>query len=70
MKKLIIPALIIVAVSGCKKDWVCGCTDQDGNYTAHNITNQTLMNARSKCKAMDYDQTVLGIHTSESCSLQ
>jgi hypothetical protein len=63
-------ALSITAFSSCKKDWVCGCTDQSGNYTAHTINDEKLLDARSKCKSMNYDNTVLGIHTSQSCSIQ
>ncbi len=59
----------ITTFSSCKKDWVCGCTDQDGNKSNHEIKDEKLLDARAKCKAMDYDNTVLGIHTSQSCSL-
>jgi hypothetical protein len=72
MNKLIVAVAMLglVILSSCQRDWNCQCTDQSGNITSHEIDNQTLLNARSKCSSMDYNTTVLGITTSESCSLQ
>ena len=72
MKKLFfIGAVFAMAgLSSCKKDWSCLCTNQDGNQTSTEINNETLLDARAKCKSMDYNVTVGGVTTSESCSLQ
>jgi hypothetical protein len=58
--------MITMGFSSCKKDWSCSCTDQSGNTTSTAINNQTLLDARSKCKDMSYSTGA----TSESCSLQ
>ena len=72
MKKLIV-ILGVIAMAGfssCKKDWSCVCTNQDGNQSSTLINNETLLNARAKCKSMDYSTTIAGVTTSESCALQ
>ena len=51
-------------MSSCKKDWDCQC-NTNGAITNHTINNETLLNARSKCKS--YESSVAGITT--SCSL-
>ena len=70
MKRILIAATMLVMVTtgltSCKKDWSCQCTDQSGNSTSFAINNETLLNARAKCKNMDYSTGA----TSESCSLQ
>jgi hypothetical protein len=70
MKKTILMsamfALVITSFSSCKKDWSCSCTDQNGNSVSTPINNETLLNARAKCKNMDYN--VGG--ASETCALQ
>jgi hypothetical protein len=70
MKKTIIMsaffALVLTGFSSCKKDWSCSCTDQSGNTTSSSINNETLINARSKCKDMGFSVGAV----SESCSLQ
>jgi hypothetical protein len=53
-----------VTLSSCKKDWVCTC-NTSGTTVNHEIDDETLLNARSKCKS--YEGTVLGVTT--SCSL-
>jgi hypothetical protein len=58
--------LLLSAFTSCKKDWSCSCTDQNGNSTSTSINNQTLLNARSKCKDMGFN---IG-GASETCSLQ
>jgi hypothetical protein len=74
MKKTIIVSAMVMMIamsfSSCKKDWSCLCTDQSGNTTSTAINDQTLLNARDKCKNMDYSNTTAGVTTSESCSLQ
>ena len=70
MKKGIFVATMIVMITtgftSCKKDWSCSCTDQSGNSTSTAINNETLINARAKCKDMSF---TVGA-ASESCSLQ
>ena len=68
-KSIMIPVLLIALImsfSSCKKDWSCSCTDQNGNSVSTPINNETLLNARAKCKNMDFN--VGG--ASETCSLQ
>ncbi len=62
--------IISAGFSSCKKDWSCSCTDQNGNTTSVAINDQTILNARNKCQDLNYNHTVLGITTSENCSLQ
>ncbi len=62
-------ALFMLSLCSCHKDWVCSCTDQSGNYSSKEIDNETLLNARAKCKSMNYDYYVLGVHASQDCSL-
>jgi hypothetical protein len=57
-------------LSSCKKDWVCECTNQDGDTENFTQENQTLSEARSECKGREYDNTVLGVHTSLDCALK
>jgi hypothetical protein len=70
MKKTVLGTTMVVMLlmgfSSCKKDWSCSCTDQSGNTTSTAINNETLLDARAKCKNMDY---TVGA-ASESCSLQ
>jgi hypothetical protein len=70
MKKVFLgTALLIFITTGftsCKKDWSCSCTDQNGNTVSIPINNETLIDARSKCKDMNSSTGA----TSESCSLQ
>ena len=70
MKKLLYSTVLILSItmgfSSCKKDWSCLCTDQTGNTTSFAINNETLLNARAKCKDMNSSTGA----TSESCSLQ
>ena len=70
MKKVLLGTTLVVMVlmsfTSCKKDWSCSCTDQNGNSVSTAINNETLLNARAKCKNMDFN--VGGL--SESCSLQ
>ncbi|MDB5282237.1 MAG: hypothetical protein JWO06_1312 [Bacteroidota bacterium] len=72
MKKIFLALGLVVVLStglsSCKKDWSCICTDQSGNQNSQTINNETLIDARSKCKSMSYTNTTLG--TSTSCSLQ
>ena len=73
MKKLIMVFGIasgLLMMSSCERDWVCTCTDQSGNVSNHDINNELLINARSKCRDMGYSHTVGGITTSEDCTLQ
>ena len=74
MKKIISASAFVILIatgfSSCKKDWSCSCTDQSGNTTSSAINNETLINARNKCKDKSFNTTILGITTSESCSLQ
>jgi hypothetical protein len=68
-KTILMSALFVLVISGfssCKKDWSCSCTDQNGNSTSTAINNETLLNARAKCKNMDFN--VGG--ASETCALQ
>jgi len=51
--------------SSCKKDWVCSCQTA-GQTTNHEIDNETLLNARAKCKS--YEGSVLGVTT--TCALE
>jgi len=70
MKKILLASTLLVMITtgftSCKKDWSCSCTDQNGNTTSIAINNETLLNARAKCKNMDYSVGV----ASESCALQ
>ena len=74
MKKIITASALVVFIlmgfSSCEKDWSCSLTDQSGNTTSIAINNETILNARDKCKDMNYSNTTLGVTTSESCSLQ
>ena len=73
MKKIIIVFGIasgLMAMSSCQRDWVCTCTDQNGNVTNHAINNELLINARTKCRNMGYSTTVGGVTTSEDCTIQ
>ena len=63
-------AIIVTGFGSCKKDWNCSCTDQSGNQTSTVIKDETILNARNHCTAMDYDYTVGGVHTSKSCSIK
>jgi len=58
--------MLTTGFSSCKKDWSCSCTDQNGNSVSTPINNETLLNARAKCKNMDF---TIGA-ASESCALQ
>ena len=58
--------LMLMSFSSCKKDWSCRCTDQSGNSISTPINNETLLDARAKCKDMQYN--VGGAST--TCSLQ
>ena len=60
----------MLLLGSCKKDWVCHCTDQSGNSTNYDQKDQTLTEARSQCKGRNFDNTTLGIHTSNDCALQ
>jgi hypothetical protein len=70
MKKIFFTFTIVLLIStgfsSCKKDWSCSCTDQSGNSTSTAINNETIIDARSKCKDMSYTVGPL----SESCGLQ
>lgn len=70
MKKifLILAVIAMVGLNSCKKDWSCQCTNQNGSTTSTAINNETLLNARAKCKDMNSSNSILG--TSETCSLQ
>ncbi|MBS1593335.1 MAG: hypothetical protein JST76_05855 [Bacteroidetes bacterium] len=57
---LIVSAIAVTSFSSCKKDWTCTC-DTSGQTTNHEIDNETLLNARSKCKS--YEGSVLGVTT-------
>lgn len=72
MKKVLLSAslLSLLFFSSCKKDWVCRCEDQDGDFQNFDQQDQTLNEARTECKARNYDETVLGIHSSLDCNLQ
>ena len=72
MKKLFAIATLssVLFLGSCKKDWVCKCTDQDGDTTNYTQDDQTLNEARTECKGRNFDQTVFGVTTSQSCSLQ
>jgi hypothetical protein len=72
MKRIVLFASVagLLTLGSCHKDWVCKCTDQDGNTTNYDQRDQTLSQARSQCKARDFDQNILGIHTSNSCALR
>ena len=66
--KIVCFAFFFVSVfSSCKRDFVCTCTDQSGNKVPTDIQNETLLNARAKCKSMDYSSPGLGL--SKTCSL-
>jgi hypothetical protein len=60
-------AIGLLTISSCKKDWSCSCYNSTLNVTTSTpINNETLLNARSKCKDM---QSSSGIG-SVTCSLQ
>jgi hypothetical protein len=54
----------MITMSSCKKDWVCTCNTA-GQTTNHEIDDETLLNAKSKCDS--YQGTTLGVTT--SCNL-
>jgi hypothetical protein len=60
----------LLSLASCDRDWSCQCTDQSGNMKSIPINNTTLLNARNKCKDMNYNYTAGGTEYSESCSLQ
>jgi hypothetical protein len=70
MKKVLLMSTLslslLMGFSSCKKDWSCSCTDQNGNSVSVPINNETLLDARAKCKDMDSSTGA----SSESCSLQ
>jgi hypothetical protein len=70
MEKILFVSTLVVMItmgfSSCKKDWSCSCTDQNGNSVSTPINNETLLDARAKCKNMDFN--VGG--ASETCALQ
>ncbi len=72
MKKIVYSAslLCLLLLGSCRKDWVCKCTNQDGDTENFAQDDQTLSEARSECKGRNFDNTTLGIHTSLDCSLQ
>jgi len=74
MKNVLITSVLLLTLTAgftsCKKDWACSCTDQSGNTTSTTISNQTLLDARAKCKGMDFNYTVGNATVSESCGLQ
>ncbi len=61
---MIFAVVAVTSFSSCKKDWTCTC-NTSGQTTNHSIDNETLLNARSKCKS--YEGSVLGVTT--SCTL-
>ncbi len=72
MKKLMLflSLACVLTLGSCRKDRVCECTDQDGDTVNFDQNDQTLNEARTKCQAREFDQTVLGIHTSLDCRLR
>ncbi len=72
MKRIILFASFaaLLTLGSCRKDWVCHCTNQDGDTQNFTQEDQTLSQARSECKGRNYDNTTFGIHTSQDCSLQ
>ncbi len=56
MKKVIALFSIVglIAFSGCKKDWVCECTDQSNNKSYENIPNASLKDANRTCNNFEY----------------
>lgn len=62
---LIVSAIAVTSFSSCKKDWACEC-NTSGQTTTHEIDNETLINARNKCKS--YEGSVLGVTT--TCSIK
>lgn len=68
--KLFAVAAGLIFLSSCEKDWVCQCTNQDGDITNHTQEHQTLNQARTECNGREFDQTILGVHTSNTCSLK
>ena len=62
--------ILLTGFTSCKKDWSCKCADQNNNTSSTAINNQTLLDARSKCKNMDYNYTIAGTTFSKDCSLQ
>lgn len=52
-------------LSSCKKDWDCQC-NTNGTITNNEIDNETLLNARDKCKSEG--GSIAGVTT--TCSLQ
>ncbi len=57
---LLVSGITVISFSSCKKNWVCTC-NTSGQTTNHEIDNETLLNARSKCKS--YEGSVLGVTT-------
>ena len=72
MKRLLlfVSAVGLLTLGSCSKDRVCECTDQNGDTVNFEQKDQTLNEARTECQGREYDQTILGVHTSLDCRLR
>jgi hypothetical protein len=57
----------LFTISSCEKDWSCSCYNSTLNTTTSTaINNETLLNARAKCKDMQSSSPIGSV----TCSLQ
>ena len=69
MKKLILPiVLVVVALSGCKKDYTCTCTTT-GSSTPDVYTMPAATKSAAQANCVSTSQTYSGTTVSTDCTL-
>jgi hypothetical protein len=64
MRLLLFSPLVLIALSGCKKQYACECTNPGGTQTIFTV-NSTRAKAEEKCKAY-YDDNFSAIPWNET----
>lgn len=56
MKKLglFLGIVIVLAITSCRKDWTCKCTDDNSNTTYHIIPDASFSDADNTCNGFEY----------------
>lgn len=72
MKKTIILlslATVVIGVNGCKKNYICECTNPGGTYNA-TVFKDTKKNAKDKCEQYYNEHSASVPFSESSCKIK
>ncbi len=52
---LFLGCVIVLALTSCRKDWTCKCTDENANTTFYVVPDASFNDADNTCNSYEYN---------------